>query len=152
MPQKQQSYTVSEKRAAVQRIEELSGQLSRGGDDPAKGNVAVVAKERRYPHDRVHGSWLEREKLMRFAGLSKAKTLIGQGRYGFSTRKPQAAKMATDALDDHKLKFALKFWNDLTDAEVQLKINLDSIYNVDETAINFDMPEARMWGDAWALR
>lgn len=78
--QKQHSYTVSEKRAAVHRIEELSGQLSRGGDDQGNGAVAVVVKELGFPHRTVHGWWPQREKLMRFSGLSKSKTLKGQGR------------------------------------------------------------------------
>lgn len=54
-------------------------------------------------------------------------------------QKPQAAKMAAEELEMTRANFAIKFWRDYGHYE------LSEIYNVDETAINYDMPPLRTW-------
>jgi hypothetical protein len=47
--------------------------------------------------------------------------------------------MSREALQLTKAVFATEFW------ETYASYGLDSIFNVDETAINYDMPPARTW-------
>ncbi|EGZ10661.1 hypothetical protein PHYSODRAFT_369061, partial [Phytophthora sojae] len=132
---KQKSYTVREKREALQ--------LARGT---------------------VHGWWKQAEKLFSFTGHSTSKSRKGQGRrevfpdilavvtfmkdvrreekvslHGFTSQKPQTAKNSTEELEQTRAEFALDFW------KTHAAYGPEGMYNVDETAINFDMPPARMW-------
>lgn len=59
--------------------------------------------------------------------------------YGFSTKKPQETKMASEELHAIRLNFALDFWR-------RYPIYTRSeIFNVDETDINYDMPSRQIW-------
>ncbi|GMF30798.1 unnamed protein product [Phytophthora fragariaefolia] len=58
--------------------------------------------------------------------------------HGFTSQKPQTAKKSTEALEQTRAEFALDFW------KTHAAYGPEGMYNVDETAINFDMPPARM--------
>ncbi|KAE9005996.1 hypothetical protein PR001_g17315 [Phytophthora rubi] len=61
-------------------------------------------------------------------------------RYGVSTQKPQETKLPSGDLERIKTDFALRFWEKYGD------YGASEIYNVDETAIQFDMPPSKIWG------
>lgn len=53
-------------------------------------------------------------------------------------------KLTGDTLEEARLRFAFSLWEELTDFDGRPKIERIGIYNVDKTALNFDMPPARI--------
>ncbi|EGZ20291.1 hypothetical protein PHYSODRAFT_245985 [Phytophthora sojae] len=157
---KQKSYTVREKREAARLVEDVG--------------VEEAARELQLARGTVHSWWKQAEKLFSFTGHSTAKSLKGQGHrevfpdilavvtfmrtcgakrrpslhvafwaieseHGFTSQKPQTAKKSTEELEQTRAEFALDFW------KTHAAYGPEGMYNVDETAIHFDMPPARMW-------
>jgi hypothetical protein len=60
-------------------------------------------------------------------------------RHGFTPQKPQTAKKSTADLEQTRAEFAIEFWGKYE------AYGPGGMLNVDETAINFDMPPARIW-------
>ncbi|POM66914.1 Hypothetical protein PHPALM_17152 [Phytophthora palmivora] len=145
MGRKQRGYSIKEKLAAVELIE-LVG-LSSAVEDSVT------------PHGTVHGWWTDRIKLRAYNGNKLAKTLNGQARketFPFTPalvtfikvtffisiqyltisfrQKLQETKLPSVDLIRIKTEFALNFWINYN------AYSPSEIYNVDETAIQFDMP------------
>ncbi|KAF0704012.1 hypothetical protein AaE_015150, partial [Aphanomyces astaci] len=73
-------------------------------------------------------------------------TLLGQcqrfaHRHGFSQRVPCYSKLKRAELEEVKLAFASSFWTKFEDQPLR------DIVNVDETAVYYDMPPRRTWGE-----
>ncbi|GMF48276.1 unnamed protein product [Phytophthora fragariaefolia] len=60
-------------------------------------------------------------------------------RYDFTSQKPQKAKLPTAELLEKRAEFSIELWNKYS------AWCPTTLFNVDETAINFDMPPTRFW-------
>jgi hypothetical protein len=59
--------------------------------------------------------------------------------YDFSAQKPQETKLPTVELLEKRAEFCVEFWDKYS------SWCPTTIYNMDETGIDFDMPPARFW-------
>ncbi|EEY54745.1 uncharacterized protein PITG_08290 [Phytophthora infestans T30-4] len=106
---------------------------------PIKGKLAALG----HPHGTVPGWWVGRAKLRIYEGNKLDKTTKGQGRMiaFIQENYPDWIEAYAENKKSDRLKtdFAIEFWSKYG------SYSLPEIYNMDETAIQFDMPPARTW-------
>ncbi|EGZ07517.1 hypothetical protein PHYSODRAFT_528766 [Phytophthora sojae] len=89
----------------------------------------------------IETEWVEDYLQRKRSGILALERMVERLaiRHDFTSQKPQTAKKSTEELEQTRAEFALDFW------KTHAAYGPEGIYNVDETAINFDMPPARMW-------
>ncbi|POM62966.1 hypothetical protein PHPALM_27818 [Phytophthora palmivora] len=151
MGRKQRGYSIKEKLAAAELIElvRLPSAVEELGYPPwhrEKGNLSIhpdlvtFMRDTRRDEEIITNNGLKTillpRNLKKMVAVPLRRT---DARYVFSTQKSQETKLPSVDLIRTDTEFALNFW---------IKYNVYSpskIYNVDETAIPFDMPTRRIW-------
>ncbi|EGZ09332.1 hypothetical protein PHYSODRAFT_525315, partial [Phytophthora sojae] len=89
----------------------------------------------------IETEWVEDYLQRKRSGIQALERVVERlaVRHGFTSQKPQTAKKSTEELEQTRAEFTLDYW------KTHAVYGPESMYNVDETAINFDMPPARMW-------
>ncbi|GMG14901.1 unnamed protein product [Phytophthora fragariaefolia] len=89
----------------------------------------------------IETEWVEDYLQRKRSGILALERMVERLaiRHGFTSQKPQTANKSTETLEQTRAEYALDFW------KTHAAYAPEGMYNVDETAINFDMPPARMW-------
>ncbi|EEY62463.1 uncharacterized protein PITG_14925 [Phytophthora infestans T30-4] len=136
---KQRGYSIKEKLAVVDFIERIG--LTAAVEKLGHGAwvVGMIAfTQENYP------DWIEayaENKTSDESGRRALERLLQRtdDRYGFSPQNAQETKLPSVDLKRLKTDFAIEFWCKYG------SYSLPEIYNMDETAIQFDIPPARTW-------
>ncbi|EGZ04980.1 hypothetical protein PHYSODRAFT_368522, partial [Phytophthora sojae] len=105
------------------------------------------------PRGTVFGWWKQADRLFAFRGNSRSPTLKGQGRKEIFPSVPALVTFMKDTRRDEKVEAKLPTV-ELLEKRVEFSIELwnkystwcpTTLFNVDETAINFDVPPTRFW-------
>ncbi|KAG6976895.1 hypothetical protein JG688_00000890, partial [Phytophthora aleatoria] len=161
---KQRSYTIREKRDAVRRMPEVGVEewpktdkllrfTSHATSKTMKGKgrketfpdvSAIVTYMKESAVTRcimeymleLEPAWVTNDMADKRSGLLALQLMRERlaNRHDFTSQKPQTAKKSREDLEQTRAEFALDFWRTYAEYEPS------EIVNVDETAINFDMP------------